>query len=289
MLEILNKHRLKIWTLLAALSVLNFAVWQNLVSKEAPENLRIEFLNIGQGDSSLIFLPGGAKLLIDGGRPDKRVLEELAAVLPANDRYLDLVLASHNDADHLGGLVEVLRRYEVGAFLYNGRDDGNLAHFAEARTAAAEKDIPIVALAQGDRIKYGESLGEILWPIPSALTQKSTNEGSVVLKLSAAGATALFAGDIGEKTEKIIAGLAGFADILKIPHHGSKYSSSAGFLNFLQPRLAVIEVGKNSYGHPTAEVLNRLAQIGASVYRTDLDGRITAEVFGGELRVFKEN
>jgi competence protein ComEC len=289
MLEILNKHLLKIGILLAALVVLNFAVWQKLFLVPPAESLTVDFLNVGQGDSSLVMLPGGVKLLIDGGRPDKRVLEELTEVLPANDRYLDLVLATHNDADHLGGLVEILKRYEVGVFLYNGRDDNNLAHFAEAMTIAAEKNIPVVSLEQGDKIKNSESVGEVLWPIPSALTQKSTNEGSVVLKLLAGEVTALFAGDIGEKTEKLLAGILSPVDILKIPHHGSKYSSSVNFLNFLQPRLAVIEVGKNSYGHPTAEVLSRLAQIGASIYRTDLDGRVTIEVLGGKLQIFKEN
>ena len=289
MLEILNKHLLKIGILLAALVVLNFAVWQELFLVPPAESLTVDFLNVGQGDSSLVMLPGGVKLLIDGGRPDKRGLEELTEVLPANDRYLDLVLATHNDADHLGGLVEVLKRYEVGVFLYNGRDDNNLAHFAEAMTIAAEKNIPVVSLEQGDKIKNSESVGEVLWPIPSALTQKSTNEGSVVLKLLAGEAAALFAGDIGEKTEKLLAGILSPVDILKIPHHGSKYSSSVNFLNFLQPRLAVIEVGKNSYGHPTAEVLSRLAQIGASIYRTDLDGRVTIEVLGGKLQIFKEN
>jgi len=260
-----------------------------LVLIEPAENLQINFLNVGQGDSSLIILPGGVKLLIDGGRPDKRALEELAEVLPPNDRYLDLVLATHNDADHLGGLVEVLKRYEIGAFLYNGRDDSNLAHFTEAMAITAEKNIPIISLEQGDKIKYKESLGSVLWPTPSALAQKSTNEGSVVLKLTSNEVTSLFAGDISSKTEKLIANLAGLTDILKIPHHGSKYSSSAEFLNILRPRLAVVEVGKNSYGHPTAEVLNRLAQIGSSLYRTDLDGRVTAKVLDGKLQIFKEN
>lgn len=289
MLEILNKHLFKFWILLAALAVLNFAVWRETVLVSPAENFTVNFLNVGQGDSSLVVLPGGVKLLIDGGRPDKRVLEELTEVLPANDRYLDLVLATHNDADHLGGLVEVLKRYEVGVFLYNGRDDSNLAHFAEVMTIVAEKNIPVISLAQGDKIKHGESLGEILWPTTSVLAQKSTNEGSIVLKLLAGEVTSLFAGDIGEKTEKLLASILSPVDILKIPHHGSKYSSSANFLNLLQPRLSVIEVGKNSYGHPTAEVLSRLAQIGASIYRTDLDGRVTVEVLGGKLRIFKEN
>jgi competence protein ComEC len=182
-----------------------------------------------------------------------------------------------------------LNRYEVGAFLYNGREDNNLSHFVEAMKIAKEKDILIISLEQGDKIKYRESVGNVLWPIPSVLTQKSTNEGSVVLKLSSGGVTSLFAGDISSKIENILRSMVGRVDILKIPHHGSKYSSSAEFLNLLKPRLAVIEVGKNSYGHPTAEVLNRLAQIGASLYRTDLDGRVTVKVLSSKLQVFKEN
>lgn len=289
MLEILNKHRLKFFCLLMVLVGLNFVVWKNLTFIQLPENLTVNFLDVGQGDSSLVLLPGGVKLLIDGGRPDKRVLEELTEILPANDRYLDLVLATHNDSDHLGGLVEVLNRYEVGAFLYNGREDNNLSHFVEAMKIVKEKDTPIISLEQGDKIKYKESVGNVLWPIPSVLTQKSTNEGSVVLKLSSSGVTSLFAGDISSKIENILRNIVGGVDILKIPHHGSKYSSSAEFLNLLRPRLAVIEVGKNSYGHPTAEVLSRLAQIGASLYRTDLDGRVTVKVLDGKLQIFKEN
>ncbi len=289
MLEILNKHSLKFFCLLIVLLGLNFTVWEDLISSSPSEGLTVNFLNVGQGDSSLVILPGGVKLLIDGGRPDKKVLEELGEVLSANDRYLDLVLATHNDSDHLGGLVEVLNRYEVGAFLYNGREDNNLSHFVEVMKIAKEKNIPIISLEQGDKIKYIESVGSVLWPTPSVLTQKSTNEGSVVLKLSSGGVTSLFAGDISSKIENSLKNILGEVDILKIPHHGSKYSSSAEFLNLLKPRLAVIEVGKNSYGHPTAEVLNRLAQIGASLYRTDLDGRVMVKVLDRRLQIFKEN
>jgi competence protein ComEC len=144
----------------------------------------------------------------------------------------------------------------------------------------------MVTLVAGDKIIYGESETDVLSPVSGV--KVDINEDALVLALQSGDTKTLFTSDVGAKTEtSILNSYAGPIDILKVGHHGSKFSSSANFLNILRPKVAVIEVGKNSYGHPTPEVLNRLADIGAQIFRTDQDGLIKFEPAGGALKIFK--
>jgi beta-lactamase superfamily II metal-dependent hydrolase len=244
---------------------------------------------VGQGDSELVILPGDVKLLIDGGPPDSLVLKNLDKILSPRDRYIDLVISTHPQQDHFGGLIEVLKRYKVGAFIWNGEIGTNPA-MKDLLEIIKENSIPLVMLSAGDRIIYDGSEANVLSPISGG--KIDINEDALVLALLSEGMRTLFTSDVGEKTEKrIITDMADSVDkkidILKVGHHGSRFSSSVRFLNALKPKVAVIEVGKNSYGHPTPEVLNRLADIGAQVFRTDQDGLIKFEPSGKMFKIFK--
>ena len=140
-----------------------------------------------------------------------------------------------------------------------------------------KENIPLITLAEGDKIKYGKNNLLILSPNKKFLGRKEINNTSIVIKFESPKFGALFTGDIGYDVEKYLVNKFPDilkSDILKVPHHGSKYSSSLEFLKMVNPGLALIEVGKNSYGHPTKEVLNRLMALGVDVFRTDEDGTI---------------
>ena len=145
-----------------------------------------------------------------------------------------------------------------------------------------------MVLAAGDKIHYRENRFDILSPNKDFLNGRDTNDSGLVMKLSAADSQSLFTGDIGEKVEDfLIKNYDLKIDILKVGHHGSKFSTSQKFLAAAQPKLAFIGVGKNSYGHPTKEVLNRLASVGAAIYRTDTSGTIKLVINKGRIFISK--
>jgi competence protein ComEC len=283
-MDFIEKNRNSI---IAVLLVLNaFIFWQ--VFAVSPNNdLRLYFLNVGQGDSQLVILPGGVKVIIDGGPANGAVLRELDKVLRSTDRYIDLVIMSHPQLDHFGGLIDILRRYRVGAFLTSGRV-GTAKAFSDLVNVLNTRGVRSVILGAGDKIHYRKSLINILWPKPEFLTSKELNDSSIVAELISSNSKTLFTGDIGENIEKeLLKTYRSTVDVLKVPHHGSKYSSSWDFLEVLKPKAAVIEVGKNSYGHPTTQTLERLERVGAKIYRTDKDGTVEILIDGKSARVFK--
>lgn len=271
--------------LLVILDILVFWQIKNLVSLNKP--LEIYFLKVGQGDSELIKLSGKVKILIDGGPANNQILENLNQILSPFDRYLDLVILSHPQSDHFGGLIEVLKRYQVGAFIYNGRDNP-IPAFEELKKIIAENKIQTIVLIGGDKIHYQDNQFNILLPDLSLLQSKELNDTALVGELKNSNFKALFTGDISSKIEKkLITFYHSTIDVLKVSHHGSKFSSSAEFLNALRPKVAVIEVGKNSYGHPTKDVLERLKAVGAKILRTDQEGLVELLIDGQKIRIFQ--
>ena len=268
--EKLKRHRSKVFALFSVLIALNvFTFWQIRNLNASKEDFKIYFLDVGQGDSALVVLPGGVKMLIDGGPPNGKLLENLGKILSPTERYIDLVMLSHAQLDHFGGLIEVLNRYRVGAFLDNGRP-GEVKAYADLEAVIKKNSIRRIVLAAKDKINYMDSRFKILSPDAEFLTSKELNDTAIVAELSSNNAIALFTGDIGFDVEKaLVKNYSLSADILKAAHHGSKYSSGNGFLSELKPKIAVIGVGKNSYGHPTKETLGRLTNIGAKIYRSD--------------------
>ncbi|MEK7553609.1 MAG: hypothetical protein AAB504_02920 [Patescibacteria group bacterium] len=285
-----NRNHLIIF--LVFLAVFDFVVWKAIILNRPNSETEIYFLEAGQGDSELIVLPNGVKVMIDAG-PGNKTASELSSVLRPTDNYIDLAVVSHSETDHFNGFIDIFKRYQIGAFIYNGRA-GAAQSWKELAKIVEEHKIPVIVLGQGDKIKYKEDFFEILSPNADFLRSKETNNSSLVIKFTDNIGTekaikVLFTGDIGEKVEKYLTNNFDItADILKVPHHGSKYSSSEEFLAAARPKISSIEVGKNSYGHPTDEVLNKLASIGSQIFRTDQNGTIKIVISENEINIFKK-
>lgn len=274
--------------IIGTLVTTDFLIWGIILFpgyQLAGKDFGLYFLDVGQGDSSLVVLPGGPKMLIDGGQPNGKVQENLERILPVNDRYIDLVMISHPQLDHFGGLIEILKNYKVGAVL-TSKHISEQAAWQELERVIKERGIRRVILGAGDKIKYQDSQFDILSPKDSDWA-KDINDLSLVTILNSGGVKAFFGGDISAGKEKQLADLYDVnVDILKVSHHGSKYSSHSEFLKEASPAVSVIEVGKNSYGHPTPQALSRLVNVTSQVYRTDKSGPIKILFDRSKLKVY---
>lgn len=229
-------------------------------------------LDVGQGDASLIRLPDQTAILVDGGRPyaAKRVVRALHAL---GMRKLDVVVATHPDADHIAALPEVLAKVPVGRVLAGPpqpRDPLDLA----LRGAAQSVGIPVMIALRGSSLQLGEARLTFLGPPGD---EPDDNERSLVFVLEWRGRRALFTGDAPTRAEEAWPALP--IHLLKVGHHGSKTSTGEELLRKTHPQVALIGVGRNSYGHPTAEVLERLDQHGVEVHRTDREGAIRVQLW----------
>ncbi|MFH1111867.1 MAG: ComEC/Rec2 family competence protein [Patescibacteria group bacterium] len=240
--------------------------------------LQIYFFDVGQGDATLIKTPSGGTILIDGG-PDRKILRQLGSALPFGKRTIDLVILSHPHADHVTGLVGVLERYKVKRVLATGVVH-TTAEYLQWLAQIKEQNIPWLTAVAGKRISFADGVSlEILWP-PDSLAEKKVddlNESSGVVKLNYGSTSVLFTGDITASNEQqiLINQTQVASQILKVPHQGSKTSSSIEFIKAVAPAWAVIFVGKNNrYGHPHAEVVARYQKQGIKTLRTDELGTI---------------
>lgn len=281
------KNKNWIILLVAFLIIFDVFVWGQIIFGGPNESLEIYFLNVGQGDSQMMILPGNVKILIDGG-PNNKILKELSLILEPTDRYIDLVILSHPEIDHFNGLTDVLKRYQVGAFISNGQK-GTAQSFKDLKKTIQENKIKTVVLGEGDKIRYQDNNFEILSPSENLLLRNKFNDAALVMKLTSKGSKILFTGDISSLVENYLLQKYDLEiDILKVAHHGSKFSSGEKFLINASPKIAVIGVGKNSYGHPTKEVLNKLALVGAQIFRTDNDGMIKLIINSSRISIFKK-
>lgn len=261
--------------ILGILAFLTLEMWGEVMAKD-----KVVFFDVGQGDSIFIESSSGHQILIDGG-PGSRVLENLSRELPFWDRSLDLVILTHPDYDHISGLIDVLQRYDVDAVLWNGVVRETSEYDAWMRELEYVERV-VIADGRG-RVAWDRFELEILHPFESreGEVMEASNDTSIVAKLTGGKKSVLLTGDISGSVERQIA-LAYpdlKADVLKVAHHGSRFSSNPIFLTKVQPSLAVIEVGEgNSYGHPAPSVLALLAQYGIQVLRTDEEGDITLEL-----------
>lgn len=248
--------------------------------------LHVTVFDIGQGDSILI-RRGDHELLIDGG-PNSVVLARIGAAMPYWDRTIEDVVLTHPHADHYAGLVDVFRRYDVKRVTVSGatNPDEKYARFEEAMRRETAN---IVTARTGDEFVFDEHVRlRVLWPGDKPLDD-DPNDSSVVLMLEANGKKILLMGDATAKVEEVL--LAAHADVdadvLKVGHHGSKYSSSKKFLQAVTPELAAISVGKNNYGHPSKATLKRLRDAGAKIWRIDKNGSADIIIDSGGYRVCK--
>lgn len=236
--------------------------------------LHVVFCDVGQGDS-ILMIKGSAQVLVDGGAGEE-VLACLGERMPFWDRKIELVVNTHPQKDHLGGLDEVVERYRVGKMVVSSLE-GEGEEVKELAEVVEKKGVAVYQARKGDRIRVGEMSFAVLWPEREegkVLGVSSVNEQSLVLLGSLGEFDWLLTGDIGEETEKLMEKRLRPVEVLKVAHHGSKFSSSEDFLQRVKPELAVIQVGKNSFGHPTREALERLERVGAGVLRNDQQGTI---------------
>lgn len=284
-------------------------IWSLVVARGGGQGLKIWFFDVGQGDAQFLDFADGNQILIDGG-PDGKILQGLGKAMPFYDRDIDLMILTHPHKDHIFGLIEVLKRYKVGKIILP-KVDFDSAFYKEFFEIVREKDIVLEYLGSGDEIKIGdfaefdflspEIQGSLL--ISSGHNKFSAdnesfgakgqdlNDLSLVAKFIYGENSILFTGDAGGNIEKEILaeGYNIKADILKVGHHGSKYSSSEEFLKAVSPKYAVIQVGEgNKYGHPTEQALSRLATIGAKVLRNDLNSDILFTINGREIKIYEQ-
>ncbi len=272
--------------ILLVLISLDLIVWYHILFSKSINDFELYFLKVGQGDSSLAILPdqsgGFVKVLIDGGPINGGLDANLDKILKT-DRYIDLIFISHPQTDHYGGLIDVVKKYDVGAVLYNGEESSS-NNWEELNKLINDKKIGKIALSVGDMVNYAVSDIRVLNSFNFSV---DTNNSALVLMLDSNGVKTLYTGDIDADTETMIADKEDLiADILKVSHHGSKYSSDINFLKEVNPKISIIEVGKNSYGHPAKSVLERLTLVGSKVFNTYEHGMIKIIREGGNLKVF---
>ncbi|KKP43339.1 MAG: hypothetical protein UR31_C0008G0031 [Parcubacteria group bacterium GW2011_GWA2_33_14] len=280
--------------IIAILFLLNIFAWQEVIVLAGPQYLKVNFLDVGQGDSIFIQTPDRHQILIDGG-PDSLVLGKLQKSMPLWDRSLNVVILTHPDSDHLAGLLYVLQKYKIDYFVWTGivRDGQQYQKLVELLQLAQKRGTKIIQSQLGQKIMSGGVVISTLNPIEAIegkYFKDSSNESGIVSYLSFGKNSFLFTADIGLKTEKMLISNSSNlnAEVLKVGHHGSKYSTSEEFLQAVSPNLAVISVGKdNFYGHPTQEVLQRLQNFGINTFRTDQDGDIQIISDGNNIKVIE--
>lgn len=243
--------------------------------------MKVIFFDVGQGDSILIS-QGANQILIDGGKDGKLLLAKLGRYLPFWDRKIEVVIETHPDADHIGGLIDVFRAYDV-ATVVKTRMTSDSQTFKTLEDEIGKEELEIVEAKLGNKIIFPNGdIEEIIFPFNSLVNSLSadTNATSVVTKLSTGENKFLFTGDlpIEQENEILANNIDIMANFLKVGHHGSRYSSGEKFLDAVKPQQALISVGKNNtYGHPNQEVLQRLLSRKIKIYRTDEVGDIIYE------------
>ena len=270
-------HRKIVYSLILFLSVLAAVLGSIVYYSQNSKDLKVIFLDVGQGDAILIE-QGNNQLLIDGGRNGKLLLEKLGKYIPFWDRQIETIVATHPDADHIGGLVDALKTYNVKEIIKTKAESDSQTYKALEEAINKAKAGKIEAI-KGLSLRFNESaVAEIVYPdyVITAQSSADSNEGSVVVELDFSGEKFLFTGDLPLEQEDELN--TGKINILKVSHHGSKYATLDKFLDISKPEEAVISVGKNNtYGHPAPEVIERLIRHGIKVWRTDEMGDIIYE------------
>ena len=292
-MEFVRKH-----AILFAAGVLvgiNLIIWQQVYAggEVSSHELKVFYLDIGQGDATFIEAPNGNQMLIDGGRTDNKVLQELGEVMPVGDRSIDVVLATHPDADHIGGLPEVLKRYDVQYYFESGNETKDTGIFKTLEKTLEETSPRRVVTRRGERITLDSDTGvyvDVLYP-DRDVSKVESNDASFVGKLTYGETCFIFSGDASQNIERYILKTDSGnlnCQVLKTGHHGSKTATSPEWAKAISPQYAVISAGKdNTYGHPNKETLDTLAKFGIKIFRTDRNGRIEIDSDGLNLIIKK--
>ncbi|MBN1585349.1 MBL fold metallo-hydrolase [Candidatus Uhrbacteria bacterium] len=257
----------------------------------APDRSVVDFLDIGQGDA-IVVRQGKTEVLIDGG-PDRSVLSQLGRVMPFSDRKIELVVATHPHDDHIVGLLDVFGRYGIGELVIPRALSGESA-YRPLLERAERFGVPVRTVTSGDRFILGNAALTVLWPGDDCLDRLAglefesgehdpVNVCSLVFRYDHCDGNgcrrALLMADATGISEALMLedGTLPSADLLKIGHHGSRFATTAPFLEIVRPKDAIIQVGeKNTFGHPGHGVLLRLRHVGAEIWRNDRNGPIRA-------------
>lgn len=277
------RSNLQRWTVAVSLSLV--LLLRSVPAADAGDGvLRLYFLSVGQGDAALVHLPDGKWMLVDGGgnatdaaaRVGPRLL--LPALRSLGVRRVDYLVLSHEHPDHLQGVLYLATCFEVGEFWESGVASVS-PEYQQLKWVLAARGIPVRKLSPAlAPIAAGGVLLQPLWPLSTAATADA-NDASLVLQLSHGKSSVLFCGDLGEKGELVLLGRGVLqpCSLLKVAHHGSKYSSCNPFLAAVRPKAAVVSAGyRNSFHLPAPSTMVRLQRHGIGVYRTDLEGTVQA-------------
>ncbi len=262
-----KKHKLGLLIVLFVLNIVVFLlIWQKL-----DQRLMVAFLDVGQGDAIFIETPSGKQILIDGGPPDGTILRKLGEVMPFYDRSLDIVLATHPDEDHIGGLNDVLERYRIDLFIRNEATSSSQT-FSNLLGLISDHKIPEKIITEAQVINFNDGVKfNLLFPNRD-IKNEETNNSSIVGKLSYGEIDFLLTGDSPIPIEReLIYHYGRFleSEVLKVGHHGSKYSTSEAYLDYVKPRFSIISAGLNNrYHHPNQEVIDNLEKIKTTILKT---------------------
>jgi competence protein ComEC len=282
-----EKTKLFLGTLLVIAVGVAIAVFSKSTA-DTSKQLKVYFLDVGQGDSEYIKTPDGADILIDGG-PDDRVLSDLGKVMSFGDREINLVVLTHPHADHVTGLVDVLQRYKVDEIWESGAEYPSTIYDAwktQIKNQNITDKFPIAGQEQdfdGSQIKF-----KVLYPLSSEKnkTIDNVNNASVVTELDFNKFSALFTGDLEITAQPQIYNELHAVTVLKVDHHGSNTGTNDKWLEILRPAVAVIEVGaKNTYGHPAPSTISLLKSYAVQIYRTDQNGTVEIDSDGTSYQV----
>lgn len=228
--------------------------------------LQIIFFNVGQGDSIFVKLPNGKSLLIDGGDVEHGsvVIKKLKKL---RVKTIDLMVSTHPDIDHIGGLLKVIGRIKVKKIVESGKSYSSHTYYL-FKKEAYQNNIPIETAKSGSVINLDHNIKINI--LNSNIKSESNNDSSVVLKITYKEISILLTGDIEKKTEKRLSKSENLkAQVVKIPHHGSSTSTSEAFITAVNPRVAIISYDRfNLFGHPHRSVVKRLKRLGVKVYTT---------------------
>lgn len=267
--EWLKQNKVRI--IFNCLIVGNILVWSFFFSFP-DKKFHLKVYDVGQGDAIFIQTASNFRILIDGG-PDNKVLDYLGKEVPFYSKRIDLLVLTHPEADHITGLVEVAKRYEIRSLWVNG-DRHTTRIYSQWKKWLEERNIKPRVVSQGDKLLFSDSTKvSVIWPRKDFSSQK-LNDRSIVVHLSYGDFDAIITGDADKKVQPYTSNMAA-VEVFKVPHHGAKDAVNEEFMRTISPSISVISVGEdNPYGHPRLEVINLLQTIGSKVYRTDKNGTV---------------
>ncbi len=265
------------WATVGVLVVFLVLIWQAVWQAGPRDHLEVAFLDVGQGDATLVTAPGGNRLLIDGGLGPV-VLPALNEVLPFHDRRIEVLLATHPHADHIGGLPFVLDRFEVQAVIDNDLS-ADTEVYRRFERSIADSGVEHLSGRRGMVIHLDkETVFVVLFPDRKLYPGMDPDDGSIIGQVLHGETSFMFTGDAGQAIERYVSFLDGpklDSEVLKAGHHGSRTSTAFEFVGWVDPDYAVISAGAdNRYGHPHSEVIETLEQFEVGIEATAESGTV---------------